>query len=65
MAKKIEVITEIKGYSKKKGKGLFGISIGTMKLTEAKRNLFDGLIDNAEKVKLTIEVLQEELPYKE
>jgi len=39
--------------------------LGDVKLTEAKRNKLDDLIDNADKVKLTIEPVQEDLPYKD
>ena len=64
MAKtKITVDTTITRYTKKKGKNCFGLGLGDVKLTEGKRNMLDGLIDNAEKVKLTIELVQENLPY--
>jgi len=52
----------IKGYAKKKGPGCFSIKVGDVKLTEAKRNKLDSMIDNADKVKLTIEPIQENLP---
>jgi len=61
----IRVTTSITGYSKKKGKGNFGLKIGTVKLTEGQRNKLDPLIDNADTVKLTIETEQENLPYKD
>ena len=59
---KITLDSVIKGYAKKKGRGCFSIKVGDVKLTEAKRNKLDGLIDDAEKVKLTIEPVQEQLP---
>ena len=63
MAKtKINLVTEIKDYTKKIGQGLFSISIGTVKLSEEQRDLIDGLIDNKEKVKLSIEIIQGHLP---
>lgn len=63
MAKtQIRVTTSITGYGKKKGKGLFSLKVGTVKLTEAQRNKLDGLIDDADDVKLTIELEQEKLP---
>jgi len=63
MAKtKIVVDTKVTRYTKKKGEGCFSIGIGDVKLTEGQRNKLDGLIDDAEKVKLTIEALQEKLP---
>ena len=63
MAKtKISIDTTITRYTKKKGKNCFSIGLGDVKLTEAKRNSLDGIIDNVEKCKLTIEVLQEQLP---
>ena len=63
MAKmKISLKTKIKSYTKKKGKGLFGISIGNVKLIEAHRNSLDHLIDDADEVTLTIELAQEKLP---
>jgi len=58
----IRVTTSITGYSKKKGKGLFSLKVGTVRLTEAQRNKLDPLIDNADTVKLTIETEQENLP---
>ncbi|MFB0523941.1 MAG: hypothetical protein ACETVZ_00245 [Phycisphaerae bacterium] len=61
MAKtKIIVNTTVKRCTKKKG--CFSIAIGDVKLTEGQRNELDGLIDDAEQVKLTIEVEQEKLP---
>jgi len=63
MAKtKIRVTTSITGYSKKKGKGNFGLKIGSLKLTEAQRNKLDPIIDNGDTVVLTIETEQENLP---
>ena len=63
MAKtKITVDTTVTRYSKKKGKGCFSLGLGDVKLTEGQRNKLDGLIDNGEKVKLTIEQEQEHLP---
>ena len=63
MAKtKITVNTTINRYAKKKGKGLFSLGLGDVKLTEGVRNKLDGWIDNVEKVKLTIEPIQENLP---
>ena len=63
MAKvKVTITTTINGYSKKKGKGCFGIKVGDVKLSEGVRNHLDTWIDNAEKVKLTIETVQENLP---
>jgi len=63
MAKtRITVNTTISRYAKKKGKGCFSLGLGDVKLTEDVRNKLDGLIDNAEKVKLTIEPIQEKLP---
>jgi hypothetical protein len=59
---KIRVITTIKGYSKKKGRGLFGISVGNVKLTEGQRNKLDVIIDNADTVVMNIETEQENLP---
>lgn len=59
---KITVNTTIRAYGKKKGKGLFSLGLGDVKLTEDVRNKLDGMIDNAEKVKLTIELVQEKLP---
>lgn len=59
---KVTVTTTINGYSKKKGKGCFGIKIGDVKLSEGVRNKLDNWIDNVEKVKLTIEPVQENLP---
>lgn len=59
---KITVDTTVTGYSKKKGKGCFGLKLGTVRLTEAQRNKLDPIIDDAEKVKLTIETIQEKLP---
>jgi len=59
---KVTVTTTINGYSKKKGKGCFGIKVGDVKLSEGVRNKLDSWIDNAEKVKLTIEPVQENLP---
>jgi hypothetical protein len=65
MAKtKIKVHTTIKGYSKKKGKGNFGMTVGIVKLTVDQRNELDPLIDNSDAVVLTIETEQETLPYK-
>jgi len=58
----IRVTTSITGYGKKKGKGLFSLKLGTVKLTEAQRNKLDPLIDNADTVKLTIDCDQENLP---
>ena len=60
---KIRVITSITGYSKKKGKGVFGLKVGNVKLTEAQRNKLDPLIDNGDTVILNIETEQEGLPY--
>lgn len=66
MAKtQIRVVTEITRYTKKKGHNCFGLGVGDVKLTEGQRNKLDGLIDDAAKVKLTIEPEQENLPYKE
>lgn len=63
MAKtKITLNTTISRYAKKKGKGLFSLGIGDVKLTEGVRNKLDSWIDNADKVKLTIEPIQENLP---
>ena len=63
MAKtKIELDSVIKGYAKKKGRGCFSIKVGDVKLSEGVRNKLDNWIDNAEKVKLTIEPVQENLP---
>lgn len=63
MAKtKIRVTTSITGYSKKKGKGNFGLKVGSVKLTESQRNKLDPLIDNGDTVVLTIEIEQENLP---
>lgn len=63
MAKtKIVVDTNITRYTKKKGKGCFSLGLGDVKLTEDVRNKLDSLIDNTEKVKLTIEPIQENLP---
>jgi len=63
MAKaKVTVNTTINGYSKKKGKGCFGIKLGDVKLSEDVRNKLDSWIDNTEKVKLTFELVQENLP---
>lgn len=62
MAKKISVVSEIKGYSKKVGKGMFSISIGTVKLSDSNRNLLDGVIDNKDKVKISIELVEPHLP---
>ena len=59
---KITLKTKIKGYSKKKGPGCFGIKVGDVKLTEAHRNKLDHLIDDADDVTLIIEVAQEKLP---
>ena len=59
---KIRVVTSIKGYSKKKGKGNFGMTVGTVKLTVDQRNKLDPLIDNADNVTLTIETEQKNLP---
>ena len=58
----ISVDTTITRYTKKKGKNCFSLGLGDVKLTEAKRNKLDGLIDNADKVKLIIEPVQENLP---
>jgi len=58
----IRVTTSITGYSKKKGKGNFGLKIGSLKLTEAQRNKLDPIIDNGDTVILTIETEQENLP---
>ena len=60
---KIRVITSITGYSKKKGKGLFSLKVGNMKLTETQRNRLDPLIDNGDTVILNIETEQKGLPY--
>ena len=60
---KIRVITSITGYSKKKGKGVFGLKVGNVKLTEAQRNKLDLLIDNGDTIILNIETEQENLPY--
>lgn len=66
MAKtKIRLVTTITSYSKKKGKGLFGISVGKVKLTEGQRNKLDVIIDNSDAVVLNIETEQESLPYKD
>ena len=58
----IRVVTEVTGYSKKKGKGCYRLKYGDVKLTEAQIKKLDVLIDNAEKVKLVIEPVQENLP---
>lgn len=62
MAIKIKVDTTVKGYSKKKGPGCFSIKVGDVKLTENQRNKLDSLIDDAARIKLTIEPVQENLP---
>jgi len=63
MAKiQIRVVTEVTRYTKKKGKGCFSLGLGDVKLSESQRNKLDGLIDNAEQVKLVIEPVQEKLP---
>jgi len=62
MSIKITIDTTITRYTKKKGKNCFSLGLGDVKLTEAKRNKLDDLIDNADKVKLTIEPFQENLP---
>lgn len=59
---KITIDTTITRYSKKKGPGCFSLGIGDVKLTEAQRNQLDDLIDDADKVKLIIEPVQEKLP---
>ena len=59
---KITVNTTIRAYGKKKGKGVFSLGLGDVKLTEDVRNKLDSMIDNAEKVKLVIEPIQEKLP---
>ena len=59
---KITVNTTISRYAKKKGKGCFSLGLGDVKLTEDVRNKLDSMIDNAEKVKLVIEPIQENLP---
>ena len=63
MAKtRIALQTKITGYAKKKGPGCFSIKVGDVKLTEGQRNKLDGLIDEADAVKLIIELEQEKLP---
>jgi len=62
---KIRVHTTIKGYSKKKGRGNFGMTVGIVKLTVDQRNKLDPLIDNADNVILIIETEQDSLPYKD
>ena len=59
---KITVNTTIRAYGKKKGKGVFSLGLGDVKLSTDVRNKLDGMIDNAEKVKLVIESIQEKLP---
>lgn len=58
---KITLQTTINGYAKKKGPGCFSIKVGDVKLTENIRNKLDGLIDDNEKVILTIEPIQGQL----
>ena len=58
----IKLETTIKGYTKKKGPGCFSIKVGDVKLTENTRNILEGLIDDTEKVTLTIKPVQEKLP---
>jgi len=63
MAKtKITIDTTVTRYTKKKGKGCFSLGLGDVKLSETQRNQLDDLIDDADKVKLIIEPVQEKLP---
>ena len=63
MAKtKITIDTTVTRYTKKKGKGCFSLGLGDVKLSEDQRNKLDDLIDDADKVKLIIEPIQQKLP---
>lgn len=63
MAKtKIVIDTTVTRYTKKKGPGCFSLGLGDVKLSEDQRNKLDDMIDDIEKVKLTIEPIQEKLP---
>ena len=59
---RISLKTKVKGYSKKKGPGCFSIKVGDVKLSEDQRNKLDHLIDDAEDIRLIIELDQEKLP---
>lgn len=66
MAKtKISIETTITSYAKKKGKDRFSLGLGIVKLTGSQRNQLDPIIDDVLKVRLMIEPVQEDLPFKE